>query len=264
MRRILALSAIALFAVEARTHAVPPLITDDPGTAEHAQFELFTGFEYLSQYGAITRHMPAFELDYGVTDQLQLTLAMPCVSTQGVTGFGDVTLELKYNFLKDQKKLPDMSLTFEWTLPSASFKRGLGNGAADYFIHVPVQKQWGWLTAQADFGYTVVGEPSIDGMHEARKNTWFIGFAQKYQIAKDTNLLSEIYWETGDEPGKSNTFAASVGFEREIVKDVTFQAVVGRSLREGAAGGPDLRAYVGLHWVFDAPWKSKEGTSDKK
>jgi len=238
--------------------AVPPLVTDDPGTAEKAQFELFTGLEYLSEDHSITRHVPAFELDYGVTDRLQLTFAIPYVSTQGTNGFGDVTLELKYNFLKDQRKLPNASLTFEWTLPTASFSRGLGSGADAYFIHLPLEKTWGRFTALADFGYTIVGEPSLNGEREARKNTWVIGFAQKYQLAKRTNLLSEIYWETSDEPSKPSAFAASIGVEREIVKDFCLQAAVGRSLRDDARGGPDLRVYVGVHWFFDAPWKRSD------
>jgi hypothetical protein len=31
--------------------------------------------------------------------------------------------------------------------------------------------------------------------------------------------------------------------------------LVGKSLREGNRGGPDLRAYAGFKWEFDAPWK---------
>jgi hypothetical protein len=254
----------ALLVSAACARAVPPLATDDAETTERAQFELFSGFEYLSQDHTVTRTGPAVELDYGVTDKLELAYRSSYVSSQGARGFGDVTLELKYNLLKDQKKLPTVSFTLEWTLPTANFGHGLGEGAPEYFLHVPVEKTWGRFTAMADFGYSVVGEPTVDGMREDRQSAWFIGFAQSYKVTKSFNLLSEIYWATSEEPGKANSLAAGIGFEKEIVKDFTFHAVVERSLRSGALGGPDLRVYAGIHWVFDSPWKSRGAKDDKK
>ena len=40
---------------------------------------------------------------------------------------------------------------------------------------------------------------------------------------------------------------------------LSVHAAIGKSLREGNRGGPDLRVYVGLKWEFEAPWKRTQG-----
>ena len=67
-----------------------------------------------------------------------------------------------------------------------------------------------------NIGYTIVGEPRVGGITQARRNVWFVSTAQQWQVTPKTKLLSEIYLETADEPGQSNRFAADVGFEHKL------------------------------------------------
>jgi hypothetical protein len=107
-------------------------------------------------------------------------------------------------------------------------------------------------------GFDFVGNPRVEGLTERKYNLWFAGFGQRYKINDRTTLLSEIYAQRAEEPGQPNVFAASVGFEREIVHGLALDASIGKSVREASHGGPDLHVYVGLHWTFDAPWKHEK------
>jgi hypothetical protein len=255
MRKLLRLCALLTLPAGARLGAVPPLVSGDVPTAEKGTFELYSGIRYQSEGDSVNRQLPIVELVYGISDRQEVTFEIPFLSQQGEHGFGDIVLGTKYNFIKESRTLPGISGTFELKLPSASASRGLGTGAFDYDLRIPFQKTWGWFTALANVGYTLVGEPTSGGVRQPRRNVWFASFVQQWRVSDKTKLLSEIYLETSDEPGQPNRFAADVGFEQEIARNLTFQAAVGRSLREGARGGPDLRVYVGLHWAFDAPWK---------
>lgn len=250
-----ALTLLFVVAGGMQLSAVPPLVSGDVPTADKGTFELYSGVRYQSEGDGVNRQMPFVELVYGLTDRQEITFEIPFLSQQGEHGFGDAVFGTKFIFHKETKALPGIAGTFELKLPSASGSRGLGTGAFNYDLRLPFQKTWGRFTALANVGYTVVGEPQVGGVTQARKNVWFASLVPQYKVSDKTKLLGEIYLETGEELGRPNRFAADVGFETEIVHNLTFQAAVGKSLRDGSRGGPDLRVYVGLHWVFDAPWK---------
>ncbi len=250
----LACSLFTLAAVT-RLDAVPPLVSGDAPTAEKGSFEWYVGTRYQSEGGSVGRQIPITELVYGISDRQEITFEIPWLSEQGTHGFGDLVLGTKFMFLKETKTRPGISGTFELKLPTASASRGLGTGRFDYDLRVPAQKTWGWFTLLGNVGYTIVGEPRVDGITQPRRNVWFVSTAQKWQVTPKTNLLSEIYLETADEPAQPNRFAANVGFEHKLRDNFKVHGTVGKSLRADARGGPDVRVYVGFVWEFDAPWK---------
>ena len=249
------LLGVTVVAVLAPLRAVPPLVSGDVPTAEKHTFELYVGMLYESDGTSRSRQIPADEFVYGLSDRQEITFEMPYLSQDGEHGFGDIVLGTKYMVLKETKMLPGVSPTFEWKLRNGSLPRGLGTGAFDYDLRVPIQKTWGWFTGLANIGCTVIGEPLVDGVREKRKNVWFASFAQEYEITKKAKLLSEVYFETSDEPGRPNRLAANVGFEQKIREDFKLIGSIGKSLREANQGGPELRFYVGFEWDFAAPWK---------
>lgn len=242
----------------ARLEAVPPLVSGDVLTAEKGSFEWYVGTRYQSEGGSVNRQIPFTELVYGISDRQEITFEVPLLSQQGEHGFGDIVLGTKYMALKESKTSPGVSGVFEMKLPSASASRGLGTGELNYDLTLRAQKTWGWFTLLGNVGYTIVGEPRVGGITEARKNVWFVSTAQFFELTPKTKLLSEIYLETSEEPGEPNRFAAGVGFEHKLRDNFKVHAMVGRSLREDSRGGPDLRVYVGFVWEFDAPWKRAE------
>jgi len=68
-------------------------------------------------------------------------------------------------------------------------------------------------------------------------------------------LLSELYFVSREEPGEPNRLAANIGFKHKLRDNLTVHAPIGKSVRDGNRGGPDLRVYAGLKWELGVPWK---------
>jgi hypothetical protein len=243
--------------------AVPPLESGDVLPADKESFELYMGVRYESEGDGINRQIPADEFVYGIWDRQEITIEMPYLSQEGEHGFGDITLGTKYMFLKETEFLPGISSTFEWKLTNGSFPRGLGTGAFNYDFRAIAQKTLSKFTGLWNIGYTVIGEPEVDGVRQKRRNVWFASFAQEYELTEKLKWLSEIYLETPEEPGVPNRLAADAGLEYKVREDFKIHGTIGRSLREGDEGGPKLRFYVGFEWDFDAPWKHQEKEKQK-
>jgi hypothetical protein len=254
-RRTLLLCSL-MTATASRLYAPPPLVTGDVPTADFQRFELYTGMRYQeSESGEPSRQIPFTEFVYGLTERQELTFETAYVSENHEHGFSDIVLGTKYQFLIESTNRPGLAGSFELKLPTASESKGLGDGEFDYDIRLRAQKTFGWFTGIANAGYTFLTDPEFARVETTKDNVWFLSFAQEYQIAKDTELLSEIYWVTREEPGEANTLAANVGFKHKLFKDITVHGSIGKSVRDANRGGPDLRAYFGFKWEFDAPWK---------
>ena len=256
MRPCLALLVVLASAV--RLFAPPPLITGDVPTADKGRFELYAGVRYQeNEAGVPARQLPFTELVYGISDRQELTFEIAYLSQRHEHGFGDAVVGTKYQFLKETEARPGIAGSFELKLPTGSERKGLGTGEFDYDIRLRAQKTWGWFTAIGNAGYTFLTDPEFGGVETTTENVWLFTFGQEYQVAKRTKLLSEIYYVTRDEPGAPNRLAANIGFKHKILKDLTVHGSVGKSLREANRGGPDLRAYAGFKWEFDAPWTKR-------
>lgn len=249
-QRILA-SIVVLFALTPRCFAPPPLVTGDVPTADKGRFEWYTGARYReSESGKPSRLLPFTELVYGISDRQELTLETAGLSKDGHYGLSDSTVGTKYIFFKETPQYPGIAGSFELKLPTGNESRGLGTGEFDYDLRMRAQKTWGWFTAIGNVGYTIVTDPEFGGVTTNTENVWLLTFAQEYKVAERTKLLSEIYFISREEAGDPNQLAANVGFKHKLHEDLTIHAAIGKSVREGNRGGPDVRVYVGLKWEF--------------
>ena len=258
MRRHLFASAIGVLALIPLCHAPPPLVTGDVPTADKGRFEWYAGVRYQeSESGQPERLLPFTELVYGISDRQELTFETAGLSKDGHYGLSDSVLGTKFGFLKETERLPGIAGSFELKLPTGDESRGLGSGEFDYDLRLRSQKTWGWFTAIGNAGYTFVTDPEFGGVTTSTENVWLLTFGQEYEVAKRTTLLSEIYFVSREEPGGPNRLAANIGFKQKVLENLSVHAAVGKSVREGNRGGPDLRVYAGLKWEFDAPWRKK-------
>lgn len=251
--------AIALLAAGAnRLYAPPPLVTGDVPTADKGRFEWYVGAQYEeSQTGNPERLLPFTELVYGLSDRQELNFETSGLSLDGHYGLSDSVLGTKFVFLKETDRIPGIAGSFELKLPTGDESRGLGSGEFDYDLRLRGQKTWGWFTAIGNVGYTFVTDPEFGGVTVSMENVWLLSFAQEYQVAGRTKLFSEIYYVSREEPGAPNRLAANIAFEHKVLDSLSVHAAVGKSIREGNRGGPDVRVYAGLKWEFDAPWKKR-------
>jgi outer membrane putative beta-barrel porin/alpha-amylase len=236
--------------------APPPLVTGDVPTADYQRFEFYPGVRYQEgEPGDPSWQIPFVEFVYGLTERQELTFETAYVSENHKHGLSDIVLGTKYQFVIESTNCPGIAGSFELKLPTASERKGLGDGEFDYDLRLRAQKTFGWFTPIANAGYTFLTDPEFGGVETTKDNVWFLSFAQEYQVTKNTTFLSEIYWVTREEPGEPNRLAANLGFKHKLFKDFTVHGSIGKSLRDANRGGPDLRAYFGFKYEFNAPWK---------
>jgi hypothetical protein len=255
--RISLLIGMALLVFTPRCFAPPPLITGDVPTPPQGRFEWYLGFQYQDT-GSIERRLPFSELVYGLTDRWEFSIESPYLSRGGEHGFGDVSLATKFVALTETEHRPALGASYGIKLDNGDAERGLGSGGFEHDLRLRAQKTFGWFTPIVNVGYVIVPDAEIGGVNSPREDAWRASFAQEWQVATKTKLLSEIYWRTSDEPGGEDRLAWNVGFKHKLRDNLTIHGAVGESLRDGNRGGPDLRVYAGVKWEFDAPWKRRE------
>lgn len=253
---IRALFAAALFLAAAPVcYGPPPMVTGDVPTADKGMVEWYLGARYQeSESGNPSRLLPFTELVYGLSDRQELTFEIAGLSKDHEYGLTDSVVGTKYIFLKETGQRPGIAGSFELKLPTGDESRGLGSGEFDYDLRLRAQKTWGWFTGIGNVGYTFVTDPEFGGVTTSTENVWLLTFGQEYRITEKTRLLSEIYFVSREEPGDANRLAANIGFKHKLRDNLAVHAAVGKSLREDARGGPDMRVYVGLKWEFGAMW----------
>ncbi len=234
--------------------AIVPLVAGDVPTADKGVAELFLGTRY-QKTGDLERQIPFIELVLGVSSRLELTIEVPYLSlapaqSNGRIGFGDAVVGTKMMFLRETKRRPGAALSVEAKLDNGDSKEGLGSGAVDYELRLRSQKTLGRFTALGNVGYTFVGQPVINGLRQERRDVLFLAFGQEYKVGDKSKLVSDVYWRNSDSPGEAARFAGDVGFKQELLSYLQIHAAIGKSLRYGNLGAPQLRIYVGLKLDF--------------
>jgi len=242
------LTFLLMVAGQTALHAGPPLSTGDVPTATRGTLEIYAGQRYQENPDGTLGRETSMELAYGLNDRLEASFELPCISEESARGWGDVTIGTKYVFKPETAATPGVAGSLKYEVPSASAARGLGRGAAVWAVRLRMQKTWARLTGMANLGYTVVNEPVISGIKRARENPWFVAAAEEYKLSKKTILVSELYWQTREKPGAFNRLAYNVGFKQKLAPNFRIHGAIGGSLRQGDAGGPQLRLFLGFKY----------------
>ena len=231
--------------------AIPPLVSGDVPTAEHRTYELFVGY-LATDSGPVTTHqIPFWELVYGLTPRQELTVEAPLVlrdeASGSTAGLGDAVVGTKYHLLGQPSEDSGLSASLEITLPTGDADRGLGSGAVDVDLRGRAGGRLGKEIVYANLGHTWVSQQDED---EPREDTWFLALVWDHPLAAKARLLAEVYGKTADEPEAPDRVAATVGTKLKLPHRQQVHLSVGRSLRSGAEGGPNLRVYAGWRRDF--------------
>jgi hypothetical protein len=103
--------------------------------------------------------------------------AAPTATVQRQCGLGDVVLRGRYYLLDERAWFPTIAVRAHIKTPTADADRGLGTGRPDEGIGLEVTRSIGaGLSAMADGGYTVIGQP--EGMEFNRPWWYDVGLGQ--------------------------------------------------------------------------------------
>lgn len=240
------LAAVLLFSILGSPGALagPPFKTDDPEPVEYKHWEVYLASQYERNRDDTAATAPHLEINYGAYPDLQLHLIAPLVyeKPEGESaqyGYGDTEFGLKYRFIHETELLPQVGIFPLIEIPTGDSDRGLGNGKAQVFIPLWLQKSWGPWTSYGGGGYWI--NPG-----EGNKDYWLFGWEAQRKITETLTLGAEVFHQTpSEEEGDTSTGFNVGGFiDLSELQHILFSA--GRDF-----SGPNrFSFYVGYQLTF--------------
>ena len=239
------LAAVLNLLPAARLLAGPPFLTDDPEPVDYQHWEFYVASIDSKTAGDWSGTAPHVELNYGVVPNVQLHLITPLAydapaGDHSHYGYGDTELGVKFRFLQESDKLPQAGIFPLVELPSGRAADGLGNGRAQLFLPLWLQKSWGSWTAYGGGGY---------GFNAGAGNqNWnFVGAVLQKQVFTNTLVGAEIYHQTAQQIGGRDNTAFNIGTVIDFTEQHHLLFSVGRSID----GPVDFQCYIAYQFTFD-------------
>jgi hypothetical protein len=170
--------------------AGPPFITDDPEPIPHRHWELYVASQSFHDRDGWTGTAPHFEANYGVIPNVQLHVIAPLAYSvptgeQARYGYGDTEVGAKIRFIQEGEWIPQVGTYPMYEIPTGSRSKGLGNGSAQVFVPLWLQKSFGpWTTYGGPGIWIDVGHPET--------RWWFAGWELQRRLARELTVGGEV------------------------------------------------------------------------
>jgi len=249
-----------------RAQAGPPFQTDDPTPVDLGHYEFYV-FGTVDGTPAETDPTgPAFEFNWGAVPNVQLHAILPFgavlpsnnpVYAPGGTGtsaFGltDMELGVKYGFIKQTKRRPQIGSFTMFEIPTGNSTKGLGVGRVWYKLPIWVEKEFGPWSLCGGMGYTVVPQTGYD-------NFLYGGFLVKREINEKLELSAELFSHAREGFAAAQTQASTMidagGYYHFKSPGLQLLFAYGHSI----AGQTENYGYLGLYKT----WGKDRGTGGK-
>jgi hypothetical protein len=242
---LLFLFGLALWGTSvAPAFAGPPFRTDDPQPVDFRHWEAYFFSTLDKTRDGRATQFPALEFNWGAVPNVQLHLIVPVASSRppgGPTWFGagDVEFGVKYRFIQEEGKRPQIGIFPQLELPTGNVGRGLGNGRL--WAHLPLwaQKNWGPWTSYGGGGWVVNRAP---GMRSHALGGWLL----QRDLGKRLTLGGELYSEGASSIGARCSTLLDFGGYYNLSSHFSLLFSAGRDI----SGGPHTVAYLGLYWTW--------------
>jgi hypothetical protein len=222
-----------------RAGAGPPYETDDPETPPLRTWEINLAFVLQEGTDPASYEAPTFDFNYGLTRNIQVGIGVPIVTMdpimgEGVTGFGDAAMSVKWRFLDERGARPQMAIHPEVSFPTGSVSAGLGSGEFTWLLPLSVQESWGPWTNFDHAGWVI--QSAGDAPDYA-----IYGAALTRDLSKTVTVGAELFGNGPTEPAAPSDLGWHLGLTWEISERVEFIGTGGHGLQPGAGA----TAYVG-------------------
>ena len=224
--------------------AGPPFRTDDPQPVDFRHWEAYVFSTFDKTADGRATQFPALEFNWGAVPNVQLHLVLPVASSRppgGPTCFGaaDVELGVKYRFIQEEGKRPQIGIFPLLELPTGNASRGLGNGHVWARLPLWVQKSWGPWTTYGGSGYVLNRAPGM-------RSHAFAGWLLQRELGKRLTLGGELYSEGAGSIGTHASTVLDFGGYYNFTRNFSLLFSAGRDV----SGGLHPVAYLGLYWTW--------------
>jgi hypothetical protein len=226
-----------------------PFVTDDAATPEAKHVQINLAAAYIRFEGGSVGALPSFQVNYGLTDNVQLSILTPLSFAQtdhvGTNfGVGDTQLGVKYRLIDqdDEGWRPSVAFAPLMTLPSGSAARGLGTGQIQGSIPIIVSKGFEPWLVFGEASYNI--NPGYD-----RLNWWFTGIGVTRDLNATWTLGVEVFYTTALGRGLQDGVGFNVGGIYNISDMHHILLAVGRNLTNATANN-ELSVYLAYQLAF--------------
>jgi len=189
--------------------AGPPFLTDDPEPVEYQHHEFYIATQLTKTAGGTSGTLPHLEYNYGAAPNLQLHILVPYAFSDPKggsweSGLGDIEFGVKYRFMEETDNRPMAGIFPIVVTSTGDEKKGLGNGSAQLFLPLWLQKKWGNWQTYGGGGYW---------FNNARgaKNHWFFGWQLQKELSEHVTLGGEIFYNTEKVEGEGSSVGFNLG-----------------------------------------------------
>jgi hypothetical protein len=245
MRRLAIFITVVTSAITMRTvHAQggPPMITDDPGTPGNRKWEINLAVAFEHRPNETSYDAPGIDLNYGVGENLQLTLqgGPVLLNRQGrgvIGGLGGTEAAVKWRFIDEEKGGFDMSMfpRVIFNITPSSARRGLADDGTRFQIPFQVARTFGKFHADAEFGPVA----STIGRSE-----FIYGIVCGLELAKTTMVMAELHG-TSRTNFTRDVWTGNVGLRHNLSDSRILIASLGQEIRNSE----EARALIGYFGV---------------
>ncbi|GAC1310548.1 MAG: hypothetical protein NVSMB21_18630 [Vulcanimicrobiaceae bacterium] len=225
--------ALALALASGRLPAVagPPYVTDDPEPATYRSFEFYLAPQFVRSGASASGSAPTVDINYGLLREVHVTAALPLAfsrSEPGPTaiGVGDAQLGVKYRFVRETPRLPQIAFYPSVSISTGASTTGLGSGAVQTFLPLWAQKSFGPSTVFGGGGLHL--DPSV-----GHRTWWYAGAVVTRALSRDLSVGAELYRTTPVTWDGRGTTGASLGVTRAFGELHTLLFSLGRSYGDG-------------------------------
>jgi hypothetical protein len=182
------------------SQAGPPFQTDDPTPVDLGHYEAYVFGTVDGTPVETDTTGPAFEFNWGAIPNIQLHAILPLGAVfplnnpiyspagAGSSAFGltDMELGVKYGFIKQTKRRPQIGSFTMFEIPTGNSTRGLGVGRVWYKLPIWVEKEFGAWSLCGGLGYAVVPQTQY-------RNYLYGGYLVKREISKKLEVSAEVF-----------------------------------------------------------------------
>ncbi len=189
--------------------AGPPFLTDDPEPVEYRHWEVILATQQFHEAGGWSGTSLHLEINYGLMPDVQLhilpqTAYNKAPGESAHFGYGDSELGVKFRFLHETDQLPEVAIYPAVELPTGNRLEGLGNGKAQCFLPIWLQKSVGPWTTFGGGGYWFNPGPG-------NRDNWFAGWAVLRKVTSSFSAGMEIQFRTPEDVESHASTALNFG-----------------------------------------------------
>ena len=238
---------LSILPVTAWSQGGPPMITDDPGTPGNGKFEINLAVAFERRPSEIAFDAPAIDINYGVGENIQLTLQTAPVILKrrghgAIGGLGGTEAALKWRFLDEEKAGVDVSMfpRVIFNIVQSSVRRGLSEDGTRVQLPFQVAKKFGKIALDFEWGALA----STVGRSE-----WLYGIVGGVELTKSTTVMAELHG-TSRISFDRDVLAVNVGIRQKLTDQAILIASLGHEVRVPEEEELAFIGYCGVQLLY--------------